>query len=134
MLTLQQAMPQVLAIISIPDTYTNSKCVCDECGNELDDSWGDPRIRVEKVHPDGREETKMICLNCDYEMFKDVSGPWDEEIWTLRDKLALLETRIEQAEELIDNGDYPSGEEGLFNSLIADAKKERDEILKELSR
>ena len=64
-----EKMPKVLGKIHIPDNYQTNKCICDECGNELDDSWGDPRVRVKRVHPDGKGEIIMICHDCDFEMF-----------------------------------------------------------------
>lgn len=27
-------------------SYNNNNCICDECGNHVNDSWGDPRVKV----------------------------------------------------------------------------------------
>jgi predicted RNA-binding Zn-ribbon protein involved in translation (DUF1610 family) len=65
---------KVIARIHIPDDY-NSKCTCDECGNELNDYWGDPRVRVVTHYADGSKNERFICPNCEFEQYGDNSEP-----------------------------------------------------------
>ena len=55
-------------------SYNNNNCICDECGNHVDDSWGDPRVKVYRYDfKDSKEPSsfRMICQDCKYDLFTD---------------------------------------------------------------
>ena len=63
--------PKVVGKITLPDAPQKHKCVCDDCGNEVNDSFGDPRVSVRRVYSDGTEENRMICPDCEFDIFQD---------------------------------------------------------------
>jgi len=65
------SLPKVVGKIVLPDVPQKHKCICDECGNEVNDSFGDPRISVKRVYSDGSTEERMICPDCEFDIFQD---------------------------------------------------------------
>jgi hypothetical protein len=63
--------PKVVGKITLPDAPQKHKCVCDDCGNEVNDSFGDPRVSVRRVYSDGTQENRMICPDCEFDIFQD---------------------------------------------------------------
>lgn len=67
--------PKVVGRIELPDAPKKHECICDYCGNDVDDSWGDVRIDVyvETKHEDGSvtKETRKMCPDCEFEHFGD---------------------------------------------------------------
>lgn len=59
-----EQLPKVIGKIILPDAPKKHKCICDDCGDVLDDSCGDPRHNVVISWTDGRKEEKMICDVC----------------------------------------------------------------------
>lgn len=60
-------MPQDLKIIGkieIPEPKTKEKCTCDYCKSVLNDSCGDPRVRVTTKYANGKVDVKHICEAC----------------------------------------------------------------------
>lgn len=60
---------KVVGRIDVPNTTSKHVCTCDYCGNDVDDSWGDPRTKVTRTYSDGTEEIRYICSNCEFEEF-----------------------------------------------------------------
>jgi len=60
---------KVVGWIDVPNTTSKYVCTCDYCGNDVDDSWGDPRTKVTRTYSDGTEEIRYICSNCEFEEF-----------------------------------------------------------------
>lgn len=55
-------------------SYNNNNCICDECGNHVNDSFGDPRVKVYRYDfKDSKEPSsfRMICQDCEYDLFTD---------------------------------------------------------------
>jgi hypothetical protein len=67
------APPKVIGMITLPDAPQKHKCICDDCGDVLNDSCGDPRNRVTTKWNDGRFEERWICDVCADEQFGDSS-------------------------------------------------------------
>jgi|WetSurSiteA1Bulk_404760.scaffolds.fasta_scaffold06899_2 hypothetical protein len=67
--------PKVVGHVVLPDAPQKHKCTCDDCGNELNDSWGDPRVRVVSHYADGSKDERFICPNCEFEQYGDNSEP-----------------------------------------------------------
>ena len=63
---------KVIGKIILPDAPKKHKCICDDCGDVLNDSCGDPRHKVVTSWTDGRKEEKMICDVCVDEQFPDL--------------------------------------------------------------
>jgi hypothetical protein len=61
--------PKVVGHIVLPDAPKKHKCVCDDCGNEVDDSFGDPRVRVTTNYADGSRSERFICANCEFDQW-----------------------------------------------------------------
>jgi hypothetical protein len=58
---------KVVGKITIPDAPQKHKCTCDECGCEVDDRFGDPRIKVEyfdSMDAKNPSSIRMICEWC----------------------------------------------------------------------
>jgi hypothetical protein len=69
-------LPKVVGHIELSDAPKKHKCICDDCGNELNDSWGDPRVRVVSHYADGSKDERFICPNCEFDTFGDINnGP-----------------------------------------------------------
>jgi hypothetical protein len=64
--------PKVVGHIVLPDAPKKHKCTCDDCGCQLDDSFGDPRHKVVSSWNNGRREERMICDVCADEQFPDL--------------------------------------------------------------
>ena len=67
-------LPKVVGHIELSDAPKKHKCICDECGWEVPDGWGDPRVKIEIY--DSRYATEpreviMICEWCANEQFVD---------------------------------------------------------------
>lgn len=50
----------------------NNKCICDECGDEVDSSWGD--VRKEVFRFDSKDQKvpssiRMVCPSCIEDLF-----------------------------------------------------------------
>jgi hypothetical protein len=70
------APPKVVGRIALPDAPQKHKCTCDECGCEVDDRFGDPRIKVEyfdSMDAKNPSSIRMICEWCANEQFGDDS-------------------------------------------------------------
>ena len=61
-----EQLPKVIGKITLPDAPKKHKCVCDDCGNELNDSWGDTRVKISTHYPDGTKEERLICADCEF--------------------------------------------------------------------
>jgi hypothetical protein len=66
-----EQLPKVIGMVTIPDAPKKHKCICDDCKDVLDDSFGDPRNRVTTEWNDGRFEERWICDVCADEQFGD---------------------------------------------------------------
>lgn len=58
---------KIIGRIEIPDAPKEHKCICDDCGEVLDDSCGDPRIQVVTYESwDAKEPSsiKWVCNSC----------------------------------------------------------------------
>ena len=60
----ENTYPRVVGKIAIPEN-TNQPCICDNCGCQVDDSWGDPRIQIIR-----NGKTLYICEGCEWELFE----------------------------------------------------------------
>ena len=68
--------PLVVGYISIPYAPQKHKCVCDDCGNDVDDSFGDPRVKIETFNSKSAKEpssVRWICKWCEDMLFGDHS-------------------------------------------------------------
>lgn len=63
--------PKVIGHITLPDAPIKHKCVCDDCKDVLDDSCGDPRVRITSHYADGSKSERFICPNCDFMQYQD---------------------------------------------------------------
>jgi hypothetical protein len=68
------SLPKVVGYIMLPDAPKKHKCTCDDCGDVLDDSFGDPRVEVKTF--DSRDAKRpsairMLCECCVYDLFYD---------------------------------------------------------------
>ena len=66
--------PKVVGHIVLPDAPQKHKCTCDECGCDLDDSCGDPRVEVfryDSKHAKDPSSIRMLCDCCIYDLFHD---------------------------------------------------------------
>jgi len=68
------SLPKVVGYIHIPDAPTKHKCTCDDCGCEVDDRCGDPRVEVRAF--DSRDakrpsSIRWVCEWCADELFRD---------------------------------------------------------------
>jgi len=61
---MEQTLPKVIGKITLPDAPQKHKCVCDDCGNELNDSY--PRFKISTHYPDGTKEERLICADCEF--------------------------------------------------------------------
>jgi hypothetical protein len=68
-------LPKIVGYIDMPNAPVKDKCICHDCGNQLNDSFGDPRVRITTIHHDGSKETRMICSDCEFEQFNDNLQP-----------------------------------------------------------
>lgn len=64
---------KVIGKISLDDGTPKTKCICDDCKEVVNDSFGDPRNRVTTEWSDGRFEERWICDCCADEQFGDHS-------------------------------------------------------------
>lgn len=60
---------KVIGKIILSDAPQKHKCICDYCGNDVDDSWGDPRIKVTRTYSNGTQEIKYMCPDCEFDEF-----------------------------------------------------------------
>lgn len=67
--------PKVIGHITLPDAPVKHKCVCDDCGNDVDDSFGDPRVRITTHYADGSKSERFICPNCEFMEYGDNLEP-----------------------------------------------------------
>ena len=65
---------KVVGYVDISDAPQKHKCTCDECGNDVNDSWGDPRTKVTRIYSDGTEEIRRICPDCEFEMYGNLDN------------------------------------------------------------
>jgi hypothetical protein len=68
------SLPKVVGYIHIPNAPKKHKCTCDDCGCEVDDRCGDPRIEVRTF--DSRDakrpsSIRWVCEWCADELFRD---------------------------------------------------------------
>ena len=71
-----EQLPKVIGKITLPDAPQKHKCVCDECCDVLNDSNGDPRVKVSRYDSmDSKEPSSVrwICDVCADEQFGDHS-------------------------------------------------------------
>jgi hypothetical protein len=64
----------VVGYVHIPNAPKKHKCVCDECSSQLDDSFGDPRVKVQTFDSmDAKEPSSVrwVCEVCADELFGD---------------------------------------------------------------
>ena len=66
--------PKVIGKISLPLGSPSRKCTCDECGDVLNDSCGDPRVRVSRYDSMDSTSVRWICDVCADEQFGDHSS------------------------------------------------------------
>lgn len=67
---------KVIGKIILPDAPQKHKCVCDDCGCDVDDSWGDPRVRISTFNSKDAKEplaVRWVCESCADELFGDSS-------------------------------------------------------------
>ena len=60
----------------LPDAPKKHKCICDDCGDVLDDSFGDPRVEIKTFDSrDAKEPSSIrwICEWCADQRFGDHS-------------------------------------------------------------
>jgi len=65
-------LPKVVGHIELSDAPKKHKCICDECGSHVDDSWGDPRVEVfryDSKHAKDPSSIRWICECCVDELF-----------------------------------------------------------------
>lgn len=65
---------KVIGYVDISDAPKKHKCTCDECGNDVDDSWGDPRTKVTRTYSNGTEEIRYICPDCEFDIFGNLDN------------------------------------------------------------
>jgi transcription initiation factor TFIIIB Brf1 subunit/transcription initiation factor TFIIB len=68
------SLPKVIGYVHIPDAPKKHKCTCDDCGCQLDDSCGDPRVEVKRFDSKDAKEpssVRWICEYCADEQFGD---------------------------------------------------------------
>jgi hypothetical protein len=68
------SLPKVVGYIMLPDAPKKHKCTCDDCGWEVPDGWGDPRVKIETYNSKDAIEpiaVRMICEWCADELFRD---------------------------------------------------------------
>ena len=66
---------KVLGSITLPLKSIKTKCLCDDCGCEVNDSFGDPRIEVKTFDSMISKEpssVRWICEWCADQQFGDV--------------------------------------------------------------
>lgn len=69
-------LPKVVGYITLPDAPKKHKCICDECGWEVPDGWGDTRVEVksyDSIYATEPVLIRMICEACADEQFGDHS-------------------------------------------------------------
>jgi len=67
---------KVIGKISLPDAPKKHKCICDDCGSVLNDSLGDPRVKISTYASKDAVEPIAVRWVCDYcadEQFGDYS-------------------------------------------------------------
>jgi hypothetical protein len=68
-------LPKVLGKIELP-APVKYKCTCDDCDCDVDDSWGDPRVRISIFNSKDDKEpsaVRWVCESCADEQFGDHS-------------------------------------------------------------
>lgn len=69
-------LPKVIGHVTLPNAPIKHKCVCDDCGNVVNDRFGDQRIEVRSF---GSKDSnvpssiRMICTDCADLLFEDSS-------------------------------------------------------------
>jgi len=67
---------KVIGKITLPDAPKKHKCVCDDCGDVLNDSFGDPRVRVstyDSMETKEPSSVRWVCEVCADDQFGDHS-------------------------------------------------------------
>ena len=67
---------KVVGHVVLPDAPQKHKCVCDDCGDVLDDSFGDPRHKISTYDTKDAKEpssVRWICYSCVDQKFGDHS-------------------------------------------------------------
>lgn len=67
---------KVVGKIILPDAPKKHKCTCDDCGCDVNDSWGDSRVRISTFSSrDAKEPSavRWVCESCADEQFGDSS-------------------------------------------------------------
>lgn len=64
----------VLGKVVLTSEVLRQPCLCDDCGCQLNDSWGDPRIKVSTFDsPTAKvpSAVRWVCESCVDELFGD---------------------------------------------------------------
>ena len=73
---MENTIVKVLGKIILPDAPVKYKCICADCGNYLNDSFGDPRVKISTFDSmDAKEPSavRWVCEWCADELFEDHS-------------------------------------------------------------
>lgn len=73
---MKETTVKILGKITLPVQKVKTKYLCDDCGCELNDSFGDPRIKVSTFDSISAKEpssVRWICEWCSDEQFGDDS-------------------------------------------------------------
>lgn len=68
---------KVLGSIALPLKSIKTKCLCDDCGCEVNDSFGNPRIEIKTFDSKTSKEpssVRWICESCADQQFGDHSS------------------------------------------------------------
>jgi hypothetical protein len=117
----QSTGARIIGKIEIPEPKKNHPCLCDHCGNKVDDSFGDPRTEVYSVCEDGSRKVRYLCEYC-IQDFDNISTP-------------SIKTRIKMTQPKYYEDMRPYFPEDI-NGRITEIEKEISDIwnLKESSR
>lgn len=59
--------PRIVGKITLPDVSQKPKYICDDCGCEVNDSWGDSRVKILTFNPKDAKEpsaVRWVCESC----------------------------------------------------------------------
>jgi hypothetical protein len=65
--------PTVIGKIELPKHISKNPCTCDDCGDIVNDSCGDPRVCITTHYNDDSKEFRYVCQYCADEQFGDHS-------------------------------------------------------------
>ena len=60
-------LPKIVGHIDLIDYAPKKhKCTCDDCGCEVNDSWGDPRVKISTFNSKDAKEPSAVRWVCEW--------------------------------------------------------------------